>query len=214
MGDNSKVLEIRILHDIALTDMCTNEVVIITKVTESNYKEMVLYDTTNFYKAVCSYQCDVCRFRCNEDNSIFTNGRYRGVDVCSKCIQRTLLTVQPEGDFIDYNVFSLKKIYAENRERISEERDKENEEQEELFKRLRETGHKCVSMIHSNPGYVMWCKTEPCAYLHEDNIKSTATLTLTPTTISKEEEEEISNFFGSSDMKSYTGSYKSFPDND
>ncbi len=93
----------------------TNKPIItIEKLNQANYNDLTSFKVSNYWKAVTKFICDICKNRCSEDNPIYTNNKYSGVDVCTKCVEKALSVAKPSSD--SQSVYSLKEIQRIARE--------------------------------------------------------------------------------------------------
>ena len=105
---------IKIARDINLINKKKLDVISIVKtekLTLSNYRDLISFESNMFIDAVYMYRCDICHTDCSPKNTIYTNNYYQGVDICSRCIKTSFKTIERIPDFHPGPVYSLKDIY-------------------------------------------------------------------------------------------------------
>lgn len=113
--------KIKIARDIDLIDgkdIGLVTIIIIEKMNQNNWKDLVIFTPTVFGKDAQQYFCDICKKKCGMRNPIYTSKEYAGVDVCTKCIKNALNYVPPLPGWSPGPVYSLKEIakYAQTKE--------------------------------------------------------------------------------------------------
>lgn len=89
--------KLRLLLDVDLLEgrpMPFHMVKWIEKIDGTNWRRLVAFPPVSFDHAVTNYICDICKQRCSHENPIYTNKRFKGVDVCTRCITTAFGTMQ------------------------------------------------------------------------------------------------------------------------
>ena len=111
------IKDVNLIHPEVGVDIATT--LKITKMTAENYKELCSLDVRDFDQCYRCYRCDICNISISEENPIYTKMNEEGVDVCEKCLKRTVET------YGSLPVYNLKNILICERNQLKDESDEE-----------------------------------------------------------------------------------------